>query len=144
DAQAGRRRHQVLDRVDPRAVAADGRGVVRVDHTLRSGRDRVAVADAEDDAGISGCGGEGDPDLLTAVEADPLQRHRPPDRLLAHADAVIQQCKCHTGDAVESFVYKGCPGDHEVGANLWRRWDDTPKRPRVSFMRQSLSFTHPR
>jgi len=51
DAEAGRRRHEVLDGLDANAVPTDRRRVVRIDDALGRRRDRLAVlADAEDDA----------------------------------------------------------------------------------------------
>src|SRR5262249_40821485 len=91
-------------------------------------RDRVAVANPEDDAGVGRSGRKGDSDLLAGVEADPLQGYGPPDRLLAHAVAVFQQCKCHTGGSVESFVYKGATRSPLEGVQRGGRWYDTPQR----------------
>src|SRR5207237_1311821 len=53
DAETGGGREQVLDRLNPRAVATDGGRVVRVDDALGRGGDRVDVAgNSENDTGV--------------------------------------------------------------------------------------------
>jgi hypothetical protein len=91
DAEAGRGRHEVLDRLDSRPALSDGRGVVRIDDTLGRSRDRIAVGtDAEDDAGVGRSGCQGQPGRLARMKPNSLQRHRLPDSLLAHYDLVEQ------------------------------------------------------
>ena len=62
EPQAGRRGHQVLDRLDPCPVDAEGGRVVGVHHARgERGDGRLVTGDAEDDAAVGAGGGEGDP-----------------------------------------------------------------------------------
>src|SRR6266850_5990736 len=99
DAEAGRRRHQVLDRLDPRAVLAERGGVVGIDDALGRGGDGIAVlTDAEDDAGIGGTWGQRHANSLAAVQPNTFQADRLTDGVLSHDRAEKEQPGCHTRD----------------------------------------------
>jgi hypothetical protein len=83
DAEASRGGHQVLDRLHPGAVAADRRGVVRVDHALGRGGNPLAP-DAEHDSRVRRRRRKRDVDGLSGMQSDAFQRNGLLDRVLAH------------------------------------------------------------
>src|ERR1051325_2354312 len=77
DAQAAERRHQVLDGVDLGAIAHETRGKARLADKVRARRnvDGCSEIDApKDHAGIRGRRPQGDPDLLSGMQADACSR----------------------------------------------------------------------
>src|SRR6266850_2414653 len=85
DAEPRDGRHQMLDRLDPRAVHADRGRVVRVDDAVGSRRDPLTRgACPEHDARVSGCRTESDPGDLARVEADTFDADRLANRMLSH------------------------------------------------------------
>src|SRR5215467_5158555 len=85
DAKPGRRRHQVLDGLNARALHTEGRRVVGVDNALGPGRDPLARrAQVEHHARVHGCGGNGDAGDLARMQADSLDAHWLSNGVLAH------------------------------------------------------------
>ena len=97
DPEAGRRRHEVLDGLDARPVLADRRRVVGIDDALGHRGDRVAtLADAEDDAGVRGRGGEHHTNRLARMQPNTFQADRLPDGVLSHDRVGEEQRECHS------------------------------------------------
>src|SRR5262245_15337751 len=85
DAEASRRRHEVLDGLDPNAVATDRRRVMGVDDALGRGGNWLGVlTDAEDDAGVGRPGRKYYPDHPSRVEPNTFQADRLADGVLSH------------------------------------------------------------
>ena len=97
DPEAGRRRHEVLDGLDARPVLADRRRVVGIDDALGHRGDRVAtLADAEDDAGVRGRGGEHHTNRLARMQPNTFQADRLPDGVLSHDRVGEEQRECQS------------------------------------------------
>jgi hypothetical protein len=85
DAEARDGRHQVLDRLDARAVHAHGGRVVRIDNAVSACRDALPRGPRpENDARVGGRGRESDPRDLARVEADTFDADRLANGVLSH------------------------------------------------------------